>query len=148
MFKVIQVAMQNLEKILKYKLCREFLVTFKFQILTLKRSFKWVCVWNKSCRILNFEQLSYLNFFMIQLKILRKLKVNFWLLSRLAPLSLFSLPSLCSSASAMAERLAAPCRSLCCSCSHCRPWVPLMHAPLTFPPVPSPQQHTSPSLRP
>ena len=69
MLKVFQVAMQNLEKILKYKLCRQFLVTFKFQILTLKRSFKWVCAWNESCEILNFEQLLCSKFFEFQLKI-------------------------------------------------------------------------------
>jgi len=76
MFKVFQVAIQNLEKKLKYKQCRIFSITFQFQIITFKRSFKRESAWNKNCIFWHVEQLSYWNFFEFQLKILRKSQSN------------------------------------------------------------------------
>ena len=87
--KFFELQHKNIRKIWIPKCIGQFQIHLSFKILTFKRSFKWKSDWNKSCRILNFEQLLYSKFFELRLKILRKIAVK--VANSLSNLS-FSLP--------------------------------------------------------
>ena len=63
MFKEFQAATQKLKQNLNLNLNRAIIEHLN---LTPKLGFKWVCVWNESCRILNFLQLPYSKIFKFQ----------------------------------------------------------------------------------
>ena len=80
MFKVFRVTTRKWEKNLKFKVYRTFSNALKFQILSFKRSLKWICAWNKSCSIWSFEQFSYSKVFRLTSGTRRKIEFTNWTL--------------------------------------------------------------------